>query len=106
MSLTATDNRGGSNKKTASVTVTKPAGIVLTVKGSTTSTQQLMTLDWTGAVGTNVIVYRNGAVLTTTPNDGHYVNSRNFVGAASYTYKICQPPGNTVCSNSVTVTFK
>ncbi|HEV7365584.1 MAG TPA: PKD domain-containing protein [Gemmatimonadales bacterium] len=106
VSLTATDNRAGTNKKTASVTVAKPAGIVLTVKGSTTATQQLMTLDWTGAVGTNVSVFRNGPLLGTTPNDGHYVNSRNFVGAATYTYKVCQPPGNTVCSNQVTVTFK
>ncbi len=106
VTLTATDNRGGTNKKTATVTVTKPAGIVLTGKGSTTPTQQLMTLDWTGAVGTNISVFRNGTLLTTTPNDGHYVNSRNFVGAATYTYKICQPPGNTVCSNQVTVVFQ
>jgi PKD repeat protein len=104
VTLKVTDNRGGTNQKSASVTVTKPPSIVLTVSGRTDATKQYMTLDWTGARGTNVDVYRNGVLIKATPNDGHYVNSRTFRGAASYTYKICET-GSTVCSNQATVVF-
>jgi len=104
VTLKVTDNGGGTNQKSASVTVTTPSGIVLTVSGRTDATKQYMTLDWTGARGTKVDVYRNGPLLTKTPNDGHYVNSRNFQGPASYTYKICET-GSTVCSNQATVVF-
>lgn len=78
--------------------------IRLTVVGRTDATKQYMTLDWTGASGTNVDVYRSGPLLTATPNDGHYVNSRALPGSPSYTYKVCQT-GSGVCSNEVTVTF-
>jgi thermitase len=64
-----------------------------------------MTLDWTGARGTSVDVYRNNARLTATANDGHYVNTRAFSGPATYTYKVCET-GTTVCSNQQTVVFQ
>ena len=76
----------------------------LRVSGRTDATKQYMTLDWTGATGPSVDVYRNGSKLTTTPNDGHYVNSRSFVGAASYVYRVCEA-GGTICSGEQTVTF-
>jgi PKD repeat protein len=104
VTLKVTDNRGGTNQKSASVTVTKPPSIVLRVSGRTEANKQYMTLDWTGARGTNVDVYRNGALIKSTSNDGHWVNSRTFQGAASYTYKICET-GTTVCSNQATVVF-
>jgi hypothetical protein len=63
-----------------------------------------MTLDWTGAGGTTVDIYRNGVFLTNTPNDGHYVNSRGFTGPATYVYRVCQA-GISVCSNSATAVF-
>jgi thermitase len=84
--------------------VTKPA-ISLTVVGRSDATKQYMTLDWTGAVGAMVDVFRNGIRLLTTENDGHYGNSRNFTGPATYVYKVCQA-GTTVCSNEATVVFK
>jgi PKD repeat protein len=105
VTLVATDNRGGTGQRAATVSVTKPPAIVLTASGRTQTGQQLMTLDWTGAKGATVSVYRNGALLINTPNDGHYVNSRNFVGPATYVYKVCEL-GTTVCSNQVTVVFK
>jgi hypothetical protein len=74
------------------------------VTGRTDATKQYMTLSWTGAAGSNVDVYRNGAFLTATVNDGHYTNSRSLPGSPSYTYKVCQT-GSTVCSNEATVTF-
>jgi hypothetical protein len=79
--------------------------IVLTASGRTDGTTQYMTLDWTGARGTSVDVYRNGALISRTANDGHYVNSRAFSGPATYTYKVCET-GTTVCSNQQTVVFR
>lgn len=57
------------------------------------------------ASGTTVDVYRDGPLLLNTPNDGLYTNSRNFLGAITYTYKVCQV-GTSTCSNEVSVTFK
>lgn len=104
VTLTVTDNGGATNQSSQSVTVIKPA-ISLTVVGRSDATKQYMTLDWTGAAGAMVDVFRNGIRLLTTENDGHYGNSRTFTGPATYVYKVCQA-GTTVCSNEATVIFK
>ena len=49
-------------------------------------------------------VYRNNAVVATTPNDGFYTDSPGGRGHATYTYKVCEQGTNT-CSNQATVTF-
>jgi PKD repeat protein len=103
VTLTVTDNAGATNQSSQSVTVTKPA-ISLTVVGRSDATKQYMTLDWTGAIGATVDVFRNGVRIITTENDGHYGNSRNFTGPATYVYKVCQA-GTTTCSNEATVVF-
>jgi hypothetical protein len=61
-------------------------------------------LKWRGATATNVDVYRDGLVLTTTPNDGLYDDSTGTSGQASFTYQVCNS-GTQTCSNSVTVNF-
>ncbi len=106
ITLTVTDNDGATNQSSATLTVTAPPPptIALTVTGRTDATKQYMTLRWTGAAGATMDVYRNGPLFTNTANDGLYVNSRIFQGAASYTYKVCQV-GTTICSNEATVTF-
>ena len=82
----------------------RASSIALTVTGRTDATMQYMTLRWTGATGANVDVYRNGVRITTTLNDGYYVNSRSFQGAITYRYKVCEA-GTSVCSNEASVTF-
>jgi PKD repeat protein len=104
VALTVTDNAGATNQSSQSVTVTKPA-ISLTVVGRADATKQYMTLDWTGAAGATVDVFRNGVRITNTANDGHYGNSRTFQGPATYVYKVCEE-GTTTCSNEATVIFK
>jgi PKD repeat protein len=103
--LTVTDNAGATGQRSKSVTVTAPTGITLTVSGRSDATTQYMTLDWTGARGTSVDVYRNGAKISVQANDGHYVNTRAFTGPATYIYKLCEA-GTTVCSNQATVEFQ
>lgn len=94
----------GSATCTGAVQPPGPSPISLTVSGRTDATKQYMTLRWTGATGTTVDVYRNGTRITNTGNDGYYVNSRTFQGAATYTYKVCQA-GSSVCSNEARVTI-
>jgi PKD repeat protein len=111
VTLTATDDDGATGRQSRTVTVsrnTQPPpsiSIPLTGSGRTDGTTQYVTLDWTGARGTSVDVYRNAGLLTRTANDGHYVNTRTFSGSATYTYKVCET-GTTVCSNQQTVVFQ
>jgi hypothetical protein len=89
--------------------VTLPAintpSIILKVTGRVAAGMQYMSLDWTGAKGSWVDVYRVGARTVKTENDGHYVNSRRWSDPITYTYKVCQS-GTSVCSKSVSVSFK
>ncbi|NOT28278.1 MAG: alkaline serine protease, partial [Acidobacteria bacterium] len=61
-------------------------------------------LTWSGLIGANVDVYRDGTRITTTPNDGAMTDAINSRGSASYTYKVCAA-GTSTCSNEVRITF-
>ena len=105
VTLSVIDNGGANSEVSSEVTVAgSPDPIVLTVTARKDATRQYMTLKWTGAIGTNVDVYRNGPLFTATLNDGYYVNSRSLPGSPSYTYKVCQT-GTTTCSNEANVAF-
>ncbi len=79
--------------------------IRLTATGRQEGAVQYMSLKWTGATGAMMDIYRNGARLRTTANDGSDTNGRTFQGAATYVFKVCQA-GTTACSNQATVVFK
>ena len=61
-------------------------------------------LTWTGASGAQVDVFRNGAKLVTTENDGAYTDNINATGSGSYRYKVCEA-GTSTCSAEAVVTF-
>jgi hypothetical protein len=81
-----------------------PSSVTLSVTGRTDATKQYMTLAWSTAAGTTMDVYRNGAFLRNVPNTGSHTDSRTFVGAATYEYKVCGA-GTSACSNLRTVWF-
>ena len=81
-----------------------PPVVTLAVTGRTTTTSQYMILTWTGARGTTVDVYRDGALLTKPANTGRYTNIRAFLGAATYRYKVCET-ASLICSNEATIQF-
>src|SRR5207249_8491111 len=62
-------------------------------------------LTWSGAISTNIDVYRNDILIATTPNDGQYNDSTGETGQAQYVYRVCEA-GTGTCSNDVTVTFR
>lgn len=91
---------------TVSVTVdnSTSGGITLSASGYKVRGQQKADLTWGGATSTDVDVYRDGAVIITTANDGFYTDNINNTGGGSYTYQVCEA-GTATCSNEATVNF-
>lgn len=105
--LTVTDDAGvtGTDSQDVSVSGGGSGGdFTLTVTGYKVRGRQTADLEWSGATSTNVDVYRDGALITTTANDGFYTDNIGQVGGGSYTYQVCEE-GTTVCSNEATVTY-
>jgi len=62
-------------------------------------------LTWSGATSSNIDINRDGSVIVTVPNNGHYTDSTGTTGRARFTYKVCEA-GTQTCSNEVTVRFR
>jgi hypothetical protein len=108
-----TFNPGGTPTPTPTATPTAtatptptatPGPIQLTGQGKKVGGINTSRLKWRGATSANVDVYRDGNVITTTPNDGLYDDSTGTTGQASFMYKVCEA-GTQTCSNTVTVNF-
>jgi len=76
----------------------------LTVRGYKVKGSQLADLAWSGLSGSSVDIYRNGAVVSSTANDGAYTDNINKKGGGSYTYQACEA-GTSTCTNSVSISF-
>lgn len=79
-----------------------PSEIVLSASGATRGKKQQVSLTWSGATGSNVVIDRNGTTIATTANDGSYKDSPS--GSGSFSYTVCETDASS-CSNTVTVTF-
>ena len=79
-------------------------GISLSVRAYKVKGTRQADLTWSGAVGTNVDVHRNGSVITTTDNDGTHTDNIGGKGGGSFTYRVCNA-GTTTCSPDATATF-
>jgi PKD repeat protein len=105
VSLIVTDNGGATNTSTQNVIVTAPStGITLSATGYKVKGLQKADLSWSGATTPTIDVYRTGAFLTNTANDGFHTDNINARGSGSYTYKVCETGGG-ACSNTVNVIF-
>lgn len=78
--------------------------ITLSAVGTKKGKRYRAELTWSGATGANVEIYRDGALLTTTANDGAYNDNLGRTPNASYSYQVCEV-GGAVCSNTATVNF-
>ncbi|MBW6466857.1 MAG: S8 family serine peptidase, partial [Brevefilum sp.] len=106
---TATDTAGQTASHSVSVTVDNDGGgttdpILLSANGYKVKGKKYVDLNWTGAISTNVDVFRNNTIYTTTANDGAYTTGSLGVGGGSDTFKICEAGTNT-CSNEVTINW-
>jgi serine protease len=61
-------------------------------------------LSWSGATSSSVDIYRNGALIANTTNEGFYTDSPGSRGHATYTYEVCEA-GTMTCSDQATVEF-
>jgi lysophospholipase L1-like esterase len=105
VTLTVTDDDGDAGTQSQSVTVTAPSSsITLSVTAYKVKGAQHADLSWSPTGTGNVDVYRSGALVTTTPNDGFHTDNIGKKGGGSYTYKVCVS-GTTTCSNEVTVSY-
>lgn len=100
----AAGNSATSSGVSVSVSNGTASAIALSARGYKVKGLQKADLSWSGATSTNIDVFRNGALLTTTVNDGNYTDNIDSSGGGTYTYRVCES-GTTVCSNDVTVTF-
>ncbi len=107
VTLTATDNLGATDQRSAPVTVTAPppAGITLTISGRTDAEKHYITHLWSGATGTTVDLFRNGSRIVNTPNDGRHTTAHRFDGTATWGVKVCLAGSTTVCSVERTITL-
>jgi len=104
--LTVTDNEGAVGNYNSDVTVaTGGTGGDIVLEGTAYKVRgvRYTDLNWTGAVGSQVLIYRNGVLLTTTDNDGTFTDNLGRV-RGTFVYKVCETDGS-VCSNEVTVVF-
>ena len=61
-------------------------------------------LSWSGAISSQVDIYRDSIVRARTANDGFHTDSTGGRGQATYIYKVCEA-GTLTCSNEVTIRF-
>jgi hypothetical protein len=102
------DSGGLSRSTQVSTSVSGSVGSALpsmTAVGSKVKGAMKVSLTWTGFSTASVVVFRDGAAVMTTPNDGNEVDPVNRKGAASFVYKICTATGS-ICTAPVTVSFK
>lgn len=105
VTLTVTDDDGAPGSTSQNVSVSAPGGgITLSVVAFKQQGLQKADLTWSGATSTNVDVFRDGVIITTTANDGAHRDNIDRRGGGSYTYRVCEA-GTSTCSNQVTISF-
>lgn len=107
ITVTALDAAGntGTDVLTVTYTVTTPppSTVTLVLDTRKASKWRSTKLTWANAPWPSVDVYRNGMLLTNTPNNGSYTDP--IWSKGTYTYKICAVGSTTSCSNTASVFF-
>lgn len=104
-SVTDSASQSGSDSVTITVTSGGGGGITLSVVARKQQGNKYADLTWSGATSASVDIYRNGAAITTTANDGTYTDGPLGKGGGSATYKVCEAGSATVCSATMTATW-
>jgi M6 family metalloprotease-like protein len=87
-----------------SATTDAAPSLNLSVVGYKEKGRKTFDLTWSGATGSDVDVYRDGALVTTTANDGAYTDATSLKGGGSHTHQVCEQ-GTAVCSNVAVTSF-
>ncbi len=103
----ATDGQAASNTATVTVRVdAAPPPSEITLSATSAKVRGVVHVDlaWSGASGSTVDVYRDGALIATTANDGGHLDNTGARGSGSFTYRVCNA-GTSTCSSAVAVSF-
>ena len=109
VTASVTDNGGLTSTKQISVSITSTTSATTNTLSMTAYaylSKQIprVNLTWKGSTATSVSIYRNGALLMTTPNDGAQTDVFARKTHGTFAYKVCNS-GTTTCSNTVSVVF-
>lgn len=77
-----------------------PGSITLSVNAYKVQGRKFADLTWSGANGSNVDVYYNGSLYTTTANDGAYTTGSLGRGGGTWSFQVCEAGTNT-CSSVI-----
>ncbi|MHC5212527.1 MAG: zinc metalloprotease [Planctomycetota bacterium] len=104
VTASVTDSGGKSASDNVQVTVQSAGGVSLSANIYKVKGRIRVDLSWSGAGGSQVEVYRDGNLITTTANDGFYTDLTGQKGSQTFTYQVCETGGG-ACSNPVTVSI-
>ncbi len=79
--------------------------ITLTGRGYLVSAYQYTDLTWSGASTATVDIYRDGALIVNTLNDGFYTDAIGIKGRGTHTYRLCDANSTAHCSNTITIQY-
>ena len=102
VTLTVSDNEGGSHTTTKTVKVEDQRKIKLNAVATTRNKKALAYLKWKGAKSHSVQILRNGKVIADTTNSGKYFDTsmKNYRKQANY--QVCEPLSR-LCSDVIQV---
>ena len=105
IAASATDSALNTVADSITISITAPAGSInLTILANKLKGKHTPLLSWTGAVSSDVDIYRDNAVAVTTGNDGSYQDATGNKGGRTYIYKVCEA-GTQICSADVSVNY-
>ncbi len=105
VTLTVTDDDGATHSRSRTVTATAVgSSITLSVTGSRAKGAASANLSWAGATSGTVDIYRNGARIVTTANDGSHIDALGKGAKGTFTYQVCNA-GTSTCSANAAVSF-
>lgn len=81
------------------------SGLALSVNGYKVRGYHTVDLNWSGANGNTVDIYRGGQLITTSENDGTYTDSLNSKSrGVTYAYQICEI-NTATCTETASASF-
>ena len=106
VTLTVTDDQGAQDSASQSVSANSGGGVDITLSatGYKVKGRQRADLSWTGASSSDVDIYRDGSLVSTTANDGAFTDVIGNRGGGSYIYQVCEFQMAT-CSDNEVVNF-
>ncbi len=103
ITASVTDSGGLTSTDTISVVIQPATAFTLSATGYKLRGRYYVDLSWSGAIGTNINVYRDGVLVATVPNTGAYTDSLGKL-TGTFNYRVCETDFS-ACSNEVLVTL-